>query len=178
MSLRWAIRRGSTTWSRRWPAGTEPDRAGARRVLFQFYGTLLDGSDNPVARDVHRLLEPVGPSTVRGTLHAVPDATGWFPALLAGEGVVHGRLYRARPGFGPSDLARLDAYEDYDPADPQGSLYVREDVTAACRGQEARAQVYRFNQPLPDGARPIAGGDFRAWLAATGLAQFTGLREA
>ncbi|MCW1401758.1 gamma-glutamylcyclotransferase [Novosphingobium sp. MW5] len=146
-----------------------------RPLPFFFYGTLLDGSDNPVAREVHRLLEPMGEAEAAGVLYAIPDEAGWFPALVAGQGAVHGRLYVPRAGFDAADLARLDAYEDFDPADLAGSLYVREEIGLESGG---RAQVYRFNQPLPEGAQPIPGGDFRGWLAETGLAQFTGLREA
>lgn len=143
--------------------------------VFFFYGTLLDGSDNPVAREMHRLLEPQGAATVSGTLFGVPDAAGWFPAMVPGEGAVHGQLYAARSGFSEADLARLDAYEDYDPLRPDASLYVRRAIALAGGGS---AQAYVFNQPLPAGAQAIPGGDFRAWLVETGLAQFTGLREA
>jgi gamma-glutamylcyclotransferase (GGCT)/AIG2-like uncharacterized protein YtfP len=144
-------------------------------LSFFFYGTLLDGSDNPVAQEVHRLLEPCGAASARGDLFAVPDAAGWFPALVPGDGVVHGRLYAPRTGFSAADLARLDAYEDFDPLQRETSLYVRE-VVRLNDGQTT--QAYLFNQLLPEGARAIPGGDFRAWLAETGLAQFTGLREA
>lgn len=152
-------------------------RAGAhdRAMRFFFYGTLLDGSDNPVARAIHALLEPDGPATVSGALHAVPDAAGWFPALLPGTRPVHGRTYRARPGFSPADLARMDAYEDYDPAAPATSLYLRTELALAGGGA---AQAYLFNRPLPPGSRLIPHGDFRRWLAETGATQFTGLREA
>ncbi|MFM2273339.1 MAG: hypothetical protein RL702_2404 [Pseudomonadota bacterium] len=144
-------------------------------MRFFFYGTLLDGSDNPVARAIHALLEPLGAAEVRGALHAVPDTAGWFPALLAGDGPVHGRLYAARAGFHPDDLARMDAYEDFDPAQPGASLYVRREVELTAGGT---AQAYLFNQPLPAGTRPIPHGDFRRWLAESGESQFTGLREA
>ena len=146
---------------------------------FFFYGTLLDGSDNPVARDIHALLAPVGPATARGVLHGVPDPTGWFPALLEGEGVVHGRLYESRAHFSPADLARMDAYEDYAPGNEAASLYVRRPLSVTGPDDASgEAQVYVFNQPLPPGSEPIAAGDFRAWLSARGLRQFTGLREA
>ena len=144
-------------------------------MRFFFYGTLLDGSDNPVARAIHALLEPLGTAEVRGALHAVPDASGWFPALLTGDGPVHGRLYAARAGFEPADLAHMDAYEDYDPGRPGASLYLRRAVELAGGGT---AQAYLFNQPLPSGSRAIAHGDFRLWLAETGEAPFSGLREA
>lgn len=142
---------------------------------FFFYGTLLDGSDNPVARDIHSLLEPVGPAQVAGELHAIPDPQGWFPAMVPGGGQAHGKLYRTRAHFTDADLARMDAYEDFDPADPAGSLYVREPVPLIGGGD---AQVYLWNRPLPDGSLPIPGGDFRAWLNRQGFEQFRGLRDA
>lgn len=142
-------------------------------MRFFFYGTLLDGSDNPVARAVHALLAPVGPATVRGALHAVPDAAGWFPALLAGHDAVHGRIYAARGHFTPADLARMDAYEDYDPARPAASLYLRRAIMVDDR---TRAEAYLFNQPLPGGSTPIPHGDFRRWLRESGKPQFGGLR--
>ncbi|MFM5908091.1 MAG: gamma-glutamylcyclotransferase [Novosphingobium sp.] len=145
-------------------------------VQFFFYGTLLDGSDNPVARSLHLHLEPAGQAGVAGTLHAIPDPAGWFPAMTPGAGIVHGSLYRTKPGFGEDDLNRMDAYEDCDPENPAASLYRRQAIRLA--GCGTLVQAYVYNQPLPEGARLIAEGDFRAWLAATGLAPFSGLREA
>ncbi|MDP3905848.1 gamma-glutamylcyclotransferase [Novosphingobium sp.] len=138
---------------------------------FFFYGTLLDGSDNPVAAAIHALLEPVGPATVHGALFAVPDALGWFPALVVGDGLAHGKLYAARAGFGAADLAAMDRYEDFDPANPAASLYLRQELELTGGGS---AQVYVWNRPLPAGAEPIADGDFRHWLESRGMPQFRG----
>lgn len=148
-------------------------------MRFFFYGTLLAGSANPVAAELHAKLTPLGMATARGALHAVPDPLGWFPALVPGEAAVRGMVYQARGDFGAEDLARMDAYEDFDPAAPESSLYVRRTL-AVTTGDGARveAEAYVWNRPLPDGARPIPGGDFREWLSAEGLAQFAGLREA
>ena len=143
-------------------------------MRFFFYGTLLEGSVNSVARDLHALLEPVGPERVAGMLYAFPDPEGWFPALIPGEGKAHGMVYSAHAHFSPADLARIDAYEDYDPAHPARSLYLRREVLLTCGGL---AQAYVWNKPLPEGAQHIAGGDFRRWLATGGLPQFTGLRD-
>lgn len=140
-------------------------------MRFFFYGTLLDGSDNPVAQAIHALLEPVGPATVRGALYAMPDAQGWFPALVGGDGVAHGKVYAARPGFSPADLASMDGYEDFDPASPASSLYVREEREL---DDGTAAQVYVWNRPLPAGAEPIASGSFREWLDSRGMPQFRG----
>ncbi|WP_338468052.1 gamma-glutamylcyclotransferase family protein [Novosphingobium sp. ZN18A2] len=151
-------------------------------MRFFFYGTLLAGSDNPVAAQIHARLQPAGMASVKGALWAIPDPLGWFPALVAdeGAGAVRGMIYEARATFDAADLARMDAYEDCDPAHADASLYLRRafavmpEVASGSRGE---AQVYVWNRPVPDGARAIPGGDFRAWLAAEGLAQFTGLRE-
>ena len=108
-----------------------------------------------------------------GELWAIPDPAGWYPALVAGTGAVHGRLYAAMDEFGADDLARLDGWEDYRPGNPDDSLYRREamQVTDA-GGNRVTAQVYRFNRPLPDGALAIVDGDFHAWLSATGQAAY------
>lgn len=145
---------------------------------FFFYGTLQAGSDNPVARMVHALLEPLGVAQVAGALYAVPDPDGWYPALLPGTDVVHGQLYRTRAGFDAAALERMDAYEDFRPGDPAGSLYVRGEAALLDGGSGGggTVQVYRFNQPLLAGSLPLPGGDFRAWLTESGKAAFAGRR--
>ena len=143
-----------------------------------FYGTLLDGSDNAMAREVHRLVNPLGAATLRGKLLAVPDPQGWFPALIAGEETVHGGLYEATSALSPAELARLDAYEDYDPLNPAASLYLRAamQVTDA-KGAAVMADVYLYNQLLPPGSCAIPSGDFRQWISASGEAPFAGRRS-
>ena len=72
------------------------------RHLF-FYGTLVAGNPNPVAAAIHAALEPMGPASAAGMLHAIPDPAGWFPALVLNDGPVaarvSGALYRAGVGF-------------------------------------------------------------------------------
>ncbi len=152
-------------------------------MRFFFYGTLLDGGYNSVAAWLHRRMELIGSASVAGVLEAVPDPEGWYPALLDGEGRVHGRLYETAADFGAEDLARLDAYEDYDPLHSASSLYLRQTLTVTLKsagtgtgpGDSAcQAQAYRFNRPLPAGARAIPHGDFVRWLAEEGLAPFGG----
>lgn len=147
-------------------------------MRFFFYGTLLDGSDNPVARSIHRKLKAQGPAMVRGVLHAIPDPDGWFPALLPGDGEIRGMLYHAKESFTGADIWAMDAYEDCNPAEPSLSLYRREEVNVTTLGGTmVRAQAYLFNLPLPQGSRPVPPGDFRAWLAQEGLTAFAGLRN-
>lgn len=158
--MRWVIRRGWKMWSKPWPVVTEPP------LRFFFYGTLTGGGalGAPVRAALVRLRD-LGPARVSGSLHAISDPQGWYPALVEGAGSVAGRLYEAGPGFSAADLAALDAYEDCDPGNLDVSLYRRE--VLACG-----AQAYLFNLSLPSGARPIPDGDFAAWIAAEGLPIF------
>lgn len=77
--------------------------------------------------------------------------------------------------FTPADLAWLDGYEDCRSDDPAGSEYRRGEVTAhfALSGQPVEAVAYCYGQPLPADAVFLPGGDFAAWLTATGQAPFT-----
>jgi gamma-glutamylcyclotransferase (GGCT)/AIG2-like uncharacterized protein YtfP len=144
-------------------------------MRFFFYGTLQAGSANPVAAAIHGKLVSEGPAALSGSLFAIPDATGWFPALVEGPGTVHGQVYGAGPDFTSDDLAAMDRYEDFDPARPAQSLYLRIVMPLA---DGTAVQVYRFNQPLPSGSRPIPQGAFKAWLAAAGVAEFSGRHDA
>ena len=144
-----------------------------------FYGTLVAGNPNPVAAAIHAALETLGPARTSGVLYAIPDPAGWFPALVAGDDEVHGALYRADAGFDAGLLARMDAYEDFDPADPAGSLYRRVSITVRTQdGADLEAAAYRWNRALPPGAEPIGGGHFGDWLAETGNQVFMASRSA
>ncbi|MFT4027873.1 MAG: gamma-glutamylcyclotransferase family protein [Novosphingobium sp.] len=133
-------------------------------LRFFFYGTLIGGGP-PAVRQALGKLRDLGPARAAGAVHAIPDPGGWYPALVAGEGTVAGRLYEATPDFGEADLAALDAYEEFDPADPAGSPYLRVPIAEGL-------QAYRFNRPLPPDARPIPDGDFAAWIGREGLRAF------
>ena len=147
-------------------------------MRFFFYGTLMAGSGNPVAKFVHGKLRVLGPAQTRGVLYGVPDPDEWYPALLPGEGIAQGMLYEACDSFTAADLARLDAFEDYDPARPQTSLYIREAlVVTGADGVEDLAETYRFAGPLPAGSHPIVHGDFRRWLAEQDVRPFAGGRS-
>ena len=134
---------------------------------FFFYGTLIGGGPAPVQRSLRRLCD-LGPARAGGLLYAILDPEGWYPAMIEGAGQVAGRLYQALGDFDEADLAALDTYENYDPADPQASLYCR--AVAEVAGQAV--ELYRFNQSLPDEARPIVDGDFAAWVAFEGVRSF------
>jgi len=82
------------------------------------YGTLMRG------RPAHGLLAPwvvqAQPGTCVGHLYRMPAG---YPAMVEShDGRVHGEVLSLRPEL---PWAKIDEYEGFDPANPQGSLYVR-----------------------------------------------------
>lgn len=144
-------------------------------MRFFFYGTLIAGNANPVARAIHALLQPLGPATLAGDLYAIPDPDGWFPIFTSGDGTVHGELYAAGPAFAANHLAMLDRYEECDPASPETCAYLRKAQKVRDAGGGAvEVQVYCWSRPVPAGAVRIAGGRFGEWVRLAGVVPFGG----
>ena len=123
-----------------------------------FYGVLLQGADR------WPFLAGLGAgcaARTRGTLYAISDPQGWYPALKPGDGIVHGMLFDA----GRVDLAAVDAFE--------GEEYHRAPVAVDAAAGRLDAQAYLWCAPLPDGAELIVHGDFNRWLADNGRAAFS-----
>jgi gamma-glutamylcyclotransferase (GGCT)/AIG2-like uncharacterized protein YtfP len=86
------------------------------------------------------VLDPAAATRVRGQVFELPEDRAVLPAL--------------------------DAYEGFDPADPAGSLYIREHRPVTLPGGRRLAcWVYAYNRDPGD--RPlIPDGDYRRWRAA------------
>ncbi|MBC2667495.1 gamma-glutamylcyclotransferase [Novosphingobium flavum] len=135
-------------------------------MRFFLYGTLLAGSGNGVATDLHRKLAPGSPAEARGSLFAVPDPDGWYPALMHDPegGPVRGVMHETLPPFSEADLAALDAYE--------GADYVRAEIPVEDGGLTFMAHAWVWAGALPSGAEPVPDGDFAAFLMRRGLRGF------
>lgn len=130
-----------------------------------FYGVLQEElGDWP-------FLEGLGlgsPASTQGALYAIPDAKGWYPALIPTQARyasnVEGMIYPA----GTVDLAAIDAFE--------GPDYTRAPIMIdGWDGYgETEADAYLWTADLPEGAEPIAGGNFAGWLKQTGRKPFAG----
>lgn len=101
-------------------------------------------------------LEPLGRCRIPGQLYDLGEFPGWLP----GTGSVVGELYRLHR---PEALAILDDYEAFWPADPAGSLFVREVVQLL--EPERLAWVYRYNG-VASREKAVASGDWLEHLAA------------
>jgi gamma-glutamylcyclotransferase (GGCT)/AIG2-like uncharacterized protein YtfP len=89
-----------------------------------FYGTLM--SDDCRGHVLRGFGRPVARGTVRGDLFEV--GSGMFPALMPGDGVVHGEVWEVDPSLLRAALNVTDRIESYREDDEPGSMYVRREV--------------------------------------------------
>lgn len=129
------------------------------RPLF-FYGVLMPELASGRMAELVALLERGEPATTAARLFAVADPDGHHPAMVPGDGVVHGRVHRTGRAFGREELAEMDAYE--------GRHYRRCSIEATLAdGCMLECEAYLWIEPA-DGLEPIAHGDFARYLRETG----------
>ena len=110
-------------------------------TLLFIYGTLHpDRTPREIATAARRLI-PVGPATIRGRLYNLGEYPG---VILNPTGpLVSGELFTVPDA---ATLAALDAYEDFRPADPANSLFLRIETTATSPDGSAHlCWVYTYN---------------------------------
>jgi gamma-glutamylcyclotransferase (GGCT)/AIG2-like uncharacterized protein YtfP len=127
---------------------TPPLRAGD---LLAAYGLLRPGAHGLDRLRLRARVRPLGPCRIPGRLIDL----GGHPALVAGPGEVAGDLLALEDAAAG---AVLDAFEDFDRADPAGSIYRR--ARLRLLRPPVHAWVYLWNG-APDAGPPIPGGD---WL--------------
>lgn len=132
--------------------------------LIFIYGSLLP----KVPRSRFQLLGPVsavGPGRLHGRLYSLGD----YPGAVASnhpDDLVRGEVYRLEV---PSEaLVRLDRYEGFVPASPEGCEFVRTTARIVMdRGDDLTAWVYLYNLSL-DGLPRIDGGDYLQFVSSKG----------
>ena len=135
------------------------------RALF-FYGVLMPELATGRMAELVALLEPGQVATVAGKLFAIADPDGHHPAMVAGEGAVHGRLHQLGEQFGAAELAEMDAYE--------GGDYARRPVEVRrADGTLVSAEAYVWTGPTT-GLTTIEHGDFARYLAESGAPMLPG----
>jgi gamma-glutamylcyclotransferase (GGCT)/AIG2-like uncharacterized protein YtfP len=110
------------------------------------YGTLRPDHAPSEIEDAVRDMKPVGPGTIRGKLYHL----GAYPGVILdemGPETVEGQVF-ALPDA--ETLARLDKYEEYNPRDPEGSLFKRlETLVTLQDGSRRNCWVYVYNREVP-----------------------------
>jgi len=124
---------------------------GIMPELLFIYGTLHPERAPAAIAATARRLRPLGGATVRGRRYELGEYPG---VVLSGDigDQVRGELFLLPEGAeGAAVLARLDAYEDFRPADPAGSLFLRQRTQATLEdGTQRVCWVYTYNHPLPE----------------------------
>jgi len=122
------------------------------------YGTLQpEHVPGEVASDVARL-RSVGTGYVHGTLYDLGEYPG---AILdpSSRRRVFGTVFRLSDN--EDLLSRLDAYEGFDPANPDVSLFVRTlHPVRLTTGRTLKCWLYAYNR-TPKSAPILAGGRYR-----------------
>jgi len=118
--------------------------------LLLLYGTLRRGEPMFEQLGLSEALEFVGVAAFPGTLYDLGD----YPGAVPGDGLVAGELHRIRD---PAILAALDEYEEFDPANPTTSLFVRQRIFVPEVGE---AWTYLYNGSR-EHRRRIASGEWR-----------------
>ena len=126
--------------------------------LIVFYGSLRPPYETRTRIGIESMVEWIGPARFRGALHDL----GTYPAVVAGSDVVAGDLFRV---VDDRLAVVLDPFEGFDPDDPDGSLYVREQIELVT--PECVAWVYRHRGVLSDETL-VQHGDWVAHLRAAG----------
>lgn len=123
--------------------------------LVFFYGTLMSGFQRPGRTRLDRVLVPVG----RGWIHAALFDLGIYPAAIpAADSRVWGEVHQMLDS--ESVLSNLDEIEGHSAADPDTSLYTREEVPVTFEdGRVATVWTYFYNAPLGRAER-IDSGDY------------------
>lgn len=139
---------------------TMPD---ASRLLF-VYGTLRRGAGHPMHHLLAQYARWMGTATFPGKLVDL----GEYPGAVASANPAHlvrGEVYGVLNAG--TLFPQLDAYEEFWPQNPGGSLYQRQEKTVLlASGEPVTAWMYLYNRPVK-GLPLVASGD---WLAKAGKA--------
>ncbi len=135
------------------------------------YGVLMKELAEGQAADLVAALDSGLPATTRGKLYGVKGRDGgWYPILLPDpQGAeVYGVVHEA----GAMEWQAMDTFEDaHDGPDAE---YRRQTIPVMLpNALVVDAQAYCYARTVPDGAEPIDGGSFAAWLSETGRRAIT-----
>ncbi len=123
------------------------------------YGTLRPGSSAHARRILKSSAEHVGKGEVRSArMFDLGEYPGAVRTRSKREFII-GDVFRINKSKLSEVMEALDAYEEFDPSDPKGSLYVRKITNVKVEDTDLKAWIYWFNRPVEQ-AVPIEEGDY------------------
>jgi gamma-glutamylcyclotransferase (GGCT)/AIG2-like uncharacterized protein YtfP len=127
------------------------------------YGTLRPSHAPAEVASVVKSLRKIGIGHIKGQLYDLGEYPG---AILdaSADTTISGEVFTLSNAR--AVLPVLDSYEDFDPNDPENSLFVRKKYPVTLSdGRKLKCWVYVYNRDLGE-ARPLAGGDYAKFNAA------------
>jgi gamma-glutamylcyclotransferase (GGCT)/AIG2-like uncharacterized protein YtfP len=127
------------------------------------YGTLRPNHAPAEVAAVVKNLRKIGTGYIRGQLYDLGEYPGAILEASAST-TISGEVFAITNEH--AVLSILDSYEDFNPSDPENSLFVRKrrPVTLS-DGRKLKCWVYVYNRD-PESARLVAGGDYAKFNAA------------
>jgi gamma-glutamylcyclotransferase (GGCT)/AIG2-like uncharacterized protein YtfP len=122
------------------------------------YGSLKSTQPANEGTDLMKSSNLIGDATVPGRLYDFGDFSGAVIDVQSRD-QIHGEIFQL-PDPAAENLKALDAYEEFDPSNPQQSLFVRRTISAMLSdGRRLNCWIYVYNRE-PGAARQILGGMF------------------
>jgi gamma-glutamylcyclotransferase (GGCT)/AIG2-like uncharacterized protein YtfP len=125
-----------------------------KNQMVAVYGTLMKNYKGQNLADIKGALRFISPCTLSGNLYDM----GEYPGLIDGRGKVAGELYEVRTD---AILKKLDEYEEFDPTNPDGSLFVRRRVRL--KKPPVECWVYFYNHDVT-GKTKIPEGNWAKYI--------------
>jgi gamma-glutamylcyclotransferase (GGCT)/AIG2-like uncharacterized protein YtfP len=124
------------------------------------YGTLREGRLEHVLPEIKRFVTYSEKGYVKGRLFDVGDFPGARPARLDNK-KVYGQLIEIKPEHESDVFKELDEYEEYNPSNPDSSLFVRKKVNVVTKeGKNINAWIYWYNHKV-NNLKEITDGIYR-----------------
>jgi gamma-glutamylcyclotransferase (GGCT)/AIG2-like uncharacterized protein YtfP len=124
------------------------------------YGTLREGRLEHILPEIKRFVTYSDKGYVKGRLFDVGDFPGARPARLDNK-KVYGQLIEIKPEHESDVFRELDEYEEYNPANPDNSLFVRKKVNVFTKeGKNVNAWIYWYNHKV-NNLKEITDGIYR-----------------
>lgn len=126
------------------------------------YGSLRSGFQHEAYQYIAQYFTPIGPATVKGSLYDM----GEYPVAIPtdAEQFIHGELYTiSRPEEFAYIIGQVDDYEGVNTEEGETPMYIRDEATVYCNGQQHTAWVYWFTGNAA-GLPQILHGDVLQYL--------------